>query len=215
MGSKVRVLIVDDHPVVRQGIEAMLSTCEDIEVVAQASDGASALQSAERLTPEVVLLDIRMPGSDGVQTTRRLKQTLKGIKVIILTTFEDDEYLFGALEAGADGYLLKTASAAELGEAVRTVGLSDNLLLSANQTRKVVQQLERVTREKVMLESGLSREELSVLELIADGRTNREIAERLFMSEITVKRRLQYIIHKLGVSDRTQAVAVAIRRGLI
>ena len=214
MAGRIRVLIVDDHPVVLQGLEAMLSHYPDVQVVAQATSGASALRYAERLQPDVVLLDIRMPGSNGVQVARRLKQTFTEMKVLILTTYEEDEYLFGALEAGADGYLLKTASPEELSEAIRKVN-SGSRLLSPDLVGKVLKQFESVTREKVRLESGLSLQEISVLELVADGATNKEIAERLYWSEITVKRKLQDIVHKLGASDRTQAVAEGMRRGLI
>ncbi|HLC29391.1 MAG TPA: response regulator transcription factor [Dehalococcoidia bacterium] len=214
MAGRIRVLIVDDHPVVLQGLEAMLSHYPDVQVVAQATSGASALRYAERLQPDVVLLDIRMPGSNGVQVARRLKQTFTEMKVLILTTYEEDEYLFGALEAGADGYLLKTASPEELSEAIRKVH-SGTRLLSPDLVGKVLKQFESVTREKVRLESGLSLQEISVLELVADGATNKEIAERLYWSEITVKRKLQDIVHKLGASDRTQAVAEGMRRGLI
>lgn len=192
----------------------MLSHYPDVQVVAQATSGASALRYAERLQPDVVLLDIRMPGSNGVQVARRLKQTFTEMKVLILTTYEEDEYLFGALEAGADGYLLKTASPEELSEAIRKVN-SGSRLLSPDLVGKVLKQFESVTREKVRLESGLSLQEISVLELVADGATNKEIAERLYWSEITVKRKLQDIVHKLGASDRTQAVAEGMRRGLI
>lgn len=214
MTGKIRVLIVDDHPVVLQGLEAMLSHYPDVQVVAQATSGASALRYAERLQPDVVLLDIRMPGSNGVQVARRLKQTFVEMKVLILTTYEEDEYLFGALEAGADGYLLKTASPEELSEAIRKVN-SGSRLLSPDLVGKVLKQFESVTREKVRLESGLSLQEIKVLELVAEGATNKEIAERLYWSEITVKRKLQDIVHKLGASDRTQAVAEGMRRGLI
>ncbi len=214
MDEKIRVLIVDDHPVVRQGLGTLLSDYNDINIVAEAGDGPTALRSTEKLAPEVVLLDIRMPGSNGIQITRRLKDRFKETKVIILTTYEEDEYLFGALEAGADGYLLKTASADELSSAIRQVK-AGHRLLSPNLMDKVMKQFESVTREKVKFESGLSSQELKVLALAAEGATNKEIAERLYWSEITVKRKLQDIIHKLGATDRTQAVAEAIRRGLI
>lgn len=214
MAAKIRVLIVDDHPVVLQGLEAMLSIYPDIEVVGEAGSGGVALQSAEKLRPDVVLLDVRMPGSSGVQVARRLKQTFSEMKVLILTTYEEDEYLFGALEAGADGYLLKTASPEELSEAIRKVN-SGSRLLSPDLVGKVLKQFESVTREKVRLESGLSMQETKVLQLVAEGATNREIAERLYWSEITVKRKLQDIVHKLGASDRTHAVVEAMRRGLI
>jgi len=212
--ARIRVLIVDDHPVVRQGIEAMLSNYSDIEIVGQAEDGSSALLRAEELMPDVVLLDVRMPGPDGVQIARHFRQRFEGIKVIILTTYEQDEYLSGALEAGVDGYLLKTTSPEKLVDAIRRVNAGKRLL-SEDLVDEVMKQFENVAREKDRLKAGLSLEELEMLQLVANGATNKEIGEKLCWSEITVKRRLQDIVHKLGASDRTQAVAQAIRRGLI
>lgn len=214
MGARIRVLIVDDHPVVRQGIEAMLSNYSDIEIVGQAEDGSSALLNAEELMPDVVLLDVRMPGPDGVQIARRFKQRFEGIKVIILTTYEQDEYVTGALGAGVDGYLLKTASSEELVDAIRCVNAGKRLLAN-DLVDEVMKQFESVFREKDRLKAGLTLEELEMLQLVASGATNKEIGEKMCWSEITVKRRLQDIAHKLGASDRTQAVAQAIRRGLI
>lgn len=214
MADRIRVLIVDDHPVVLQGIEAMLSNYEDIEVVSQASNGSLALQIVQKLAPDVVLLDIRMPACNGIQIARRMKQTFEWIKIIMLTTYGEDEYLFGALEAGVEGYLLKTTSPEELSEAVRTVA-SGGRLLSPTLVGKVLRQFESVTKEKVRLESGLTSQELTVLEAVASGATNKEIAERQYWSEITVKRKLHDIIRKLDATDRTHAVAEAIRRGLI
>lgn len=214
MDTKIRVLIVDDHPVVRQGLMALLSNDDSLEPVGQASDGPSALLCAEKLALDVILLDIRLPGSTGVQITRTLKRLFAEIKVIILTTYEEDEYLFGALEAGADGYLLKTVSPEELSEAIRRVYSGDRLL-NADLMARVIRKFESVAKEKVRLESGLTSQELRVLELAADGATNREIAEKLYWSEVTVKRKLHGITRKLSASDRTRAVAEAIRRGLI
>lgn len=214
MGSRIRVLLVDDHPMVLEGIEAMLSNYIDIEVVAQAHSGSQALQYAEKLAPDVVLLDIRMPGSNGIQVARLLKKMSKEIKVIMLTTYEEDEYLFGALEAGADGYLLKTVPSEELSDAIRDVNCGGRLL-SLGLVGKLVKQFENVAKEKVRLECGLTLQELKLLELVADGATNTEIADRLYWSEITVKRKLQDILRKLEVSNRTQAVVQAMRRGLI
>ena len=212
--EKVQVLIVDDHPVVRQGLKSMLANSEEIEVVGEAGDGPSAIQQAMALQPDVVLMDIRMPGPDGIQLTRRLRAVCPETKVLILTIYDEDDYLLRALRAGAWGYLLKNISAQELVEALLTVHRGQRLL-SPSLLHRVLERFQLMAMEKARLESGLSEQELEVLRLIAEGATNKEIAEKLYWSEITVKRKTQDIYCKLNVTNRTQAVAEAIRRGLI
>lgn len=210
----IRVFIVDDHPVVRQGVRSILANHADLEVVGEAENAAGLFASIEPLRPDVVLLDIRMPGQNGIETTQRLKREWPALKVIILTTYEEDEFLFGAVGAGADGYLLKSASNEVLASAIRQVGRGEKLLSPAL-VDKLMTEFQELTRQKTRANSGLTDQELTVLHMIADGATNKEIAEKLYWSEVTVKRKAQDIIEKLGAANRAQAVAEATRRGLL
>lgn len=210
----IRVFIVDDHPVVRQGVRSILANHADLEVVGEAENAAGLFASIEPLRPDVVLLDIRMPGQNGIETTQRLKRQWPALKVIILTTYEEDEFLFGAVGAGADGYLLKSASNEVLASAIRQVGRGEKLLSPAL-VDKLMTEFQELTRQKTRANSGLTDQELTVLHMIADGATNKEIAEKLYWSEVTVKRKAQDIIEKLGAANRAQAVAEATRRGLL
>ncbi|MCL5958141.1 MAG: response regulator transcription factor [Chloroflexi bacterium] len=212
--ESIKVLVVDDHPVVRQGLRSMLATTDGIEVAGEACDETSALEAFRQLQPDVILLDVRMPGSDGIRVIRHLKQIHPEVKVIVLSTYDEDEYLFGALREGAHGYLLKNISCAELSEAIRQVNNGERLL-GRSLTGRILRQFETLAKEKASRESILTGQEIAVLKAIAEGCTNREIAERQYWSEITVKRKVQDIFHKLGVTDRTQAVAEAIRRDVI
>lgn len=212
--SPIRVLLVDDHPIVRHGVRSVLAHHPDIEVIGEA-DGAAALFAAlvER-QPDVILLDIRLPGQTGVEIAQRLKREWPAIKVIILTTYEDEEYLFGALRAGAEGYLLKSASPEMLASAIRQVAAGERLL-SPTLVGKLMRQFGELAKAQAQADAGLSAQEIEVLRLIAAGATNREIAERLYWSEVTVKRKVQDILEKMGVANRPQAVAEAARRGLL
>lgn len=213
----IRVLLVDDHVIVRQGVRSLLACYRDIEVVGEAASAAALvalLDAPEAVAPDVILLDIRMPGQNGVETAARLKRDWPGIKVIVLSTYDDDEYLFGAIRAGADGYLLKSASPEVLADAIRQAHAGERLLGSGLVDR-VLREFQQLAQERTRAESGLSEQELDVLRLVAGGATNREIAERLFWSEATVKRKVQDILEKLGVANRPQAVAEAARRGLL
>jgi DNA-binding NarL/FixJ family response regulator len=212
--SKIRVLVVDDHPVVRHGLLSMLAACDGIEVAGEAGDGASAIEQFHQLVPDVVLLDVRMPGSDGIRVAHQLKQSDPDARIIMLTTYDDDEYLFGALREGVEGYLLKNISLPELSKAIHEVYGGERLLGPAL-TSKVLKQFGTLAKEKTRRDCDLTEPEIRILQFIADGHTNREIAEANYWSDITVKRKIQDIFHKLGVTDRSQAVAEAIRRSLI
>ncbi len=210
----IRVFIVDDHPVVRQGVRSILANHTDIQVVGEAESAASLFSALEASKPDVILLDIRMPGQNGIEATQRLKHEHPEIKVIILTTYDDDEFLFGALRAGAEGYLLKSASNEVLASAIRQVGRGEKLLSPAL-IDKLMSEFQELAKQKTRADSGLTDQELTVLQMIAAGATNKEIAGKLYWSEVTVKRKAQDIIEKLGAANRAQAVAEATRRGLL
>jgi two-component system, NarL family, response regulator DevR len=209
-----RVLLVDDHPIVRQGVRSVLANHPDIEVIGEA-DGAFALFAClDTLKPDIILLDIRMPGPNGIEITQRIKREHPEIKIIVLSTYDDDEFLIGALRAGAEGYLLKSASAQVLASAVRQVAQGERLLSPTLVTR-MMREFQELARDKNRADSGLTDQELQVLRMIAAGATNKEIAEKLYWSEVTVKRKVQDILEKMGVANRAQAVAEAAKRGLL
>lgn len=206
--SPIRLLIVDDHPVVRDGLRGMFAGEEGFEVVGEASDGAAALTLAESCRPDVILLDLRMPGLDGTTTIRRLAERGIPARVLVLTTYDSDSDVVPAIEAGATGYLLKDATREELFRAVRAAARGESVLAPSVATL-LMNQLRAPARDT------LSARELEVLELIAQGLTNREAAARLFISEATVKTHLLHIYAKLDVNDRAAAVATAYERGLL
>lgn len=212
--NAIRVLLVDDHLIVRQGVRSVLANHPDIAVIGEADSARALFVSLEERQPDVILLDIRMPGQNGIETAQRLKREWPAIKVIILTTYEDDEYLFGALRAGAEGYLLKSASPEMLAGAIRQVAAGERLLSPAL-VGKLMREFAELAKAQIQAESGLSPQELEVLRLIAAGATNREIADRLYWSEVTVKRKVQDILEKMGVANRPQAVAEAAKHGLL
>jgi DNA-binding NarL/FixJ family response regulator len=212
--ENIRVLIVDDHPIVRQGVRSVLANHADIEVVGEADCSVSLFANIVALNPHIILLDIRMPGQNGIEITQRLKREYPDVKVILLTTYDNEEFLFGALRAGAEGYLLKSASNEVLASAIRQVGHGERLLSPAL-VSKVMREFQDLAKEKTRSDSGLSEQELEVLRMIADGATNKEIAEKLYWSEVTVKRKVQDILEKMGVANRAQAVAEASKRGLL
>lgn len=210
----IRVLLVDDHPIVRQGVRSVLASHPDIAVVGEADSAMALFAGLTERRPDVILLDVRLPGLNGVEIAQRLKREWPAVKVIILTTYEDEEYLFGALRVGAEGYLLKSASPEVLASAIRQVAAGERLLSPAL-VGKVMREFGELARARAQVEAGLSPQEIEVLRLIAAGATNREIADRLYWSEVTVKRKVQDILEKLGVANRPQAVAEALRRGLL
>jgi DNA-binding NarL/FixJ family response regulator len=206
--SRIRIIIVDDHPVVRDGLRIMLESQPDFEVLGEAADGVVALRLAEVLQPDLVLMDLRMPVMDGVTATREIKSRQPGIQVLVLTTYDSDADILPAIEAGATGYLLKDTLREDLYRAIRAAARGEAVLapLVANRL---------IGRMRLPVEEKLSSRELEVLGLVANGSSNSEIASRLHISQATVKSHLIHIFGKLGVSDRTAAVTVALQRGLI
>ncbi|MBO3086580.1 response regulator [Cellulomonas fengjieae] len=205
----ITVMLVDDHPVVRAGLRGMLEVEADITVVAEAGSGAEALALATIHRPQLVLMDLRMPGGDGVEATRALRETLPEIAVVMLTTYDDDAEILRAVAAGAAGYLLKDATSDELAEAVRAASRGETVL-----ARAVAGRLVRQVREPPATTT-LSARELEVLRHVAAGATNAEVGRALFISEATVKTHLVRIFGKLEVTDRTAAVTTAMARGLL
>ena len=215
----IRVLLVDDQCLFREGLETMLSVHKDIEVAGEASNGQEAIEVAAQVQPDVVLMDVRMPVLDGVRATRRLKKALPQCKVIVLTTFDDDEYVFDALRAGAVGYLLKDVRSAQLLEAIRAAARGESIL-EPSVAAKVIAEFTRVSgmvpaAQMEQLVEPLSERELEIVGWIARGASNREIADGLFIAEGTVKNHVTHILGKLGVRDRTQAALKARELGLL
>jgi DNA-binding NarL/FixJ family response regulator len=210
--QKIRILLVDDQALFREGLSTLLTSQPDMEVAGEAGDGEEALRQAARLRPDVVLMDLRMPLLDGVAATRRLRAAQPECRVIALTTFDDDEYVFDALRAGAVGYLLKDVSSPKLFEAVRAAARGESFL-QPSVAAKVVAEFARLSSQAPSLASplveALSERELQVLRLVAGGATNRQIAARLFITPGTVKNHVTSILGKLGASDRTQAALKA------
>jgi two-component system response regulator DevR len=214
MTMPIRVVIVDDHPVVRQGMRNVLAYHADIEIVGEAENAAALFSKLDELSPDLLLLDIRMPGASGIEVTRRLKRQYNWIKVIILTTYDDDQFLAEAIRAGAEGYLLKSASPAVLAAAIRRVADGERLV-SPSLMDTMLREFQEMSQVQDETRAGLTDQELEILAKIADGATNREIAGDMFMSEVTAKRKVQEIMEKLGASNRAQAAAEAARRGLV
>ncbi|MEU8974486.1 response regulator transcription factor [Streptomyces monashensis] len=214
----IRVLIADDQEMVRQGFTVLLNTQPDIEVIGQAVDGLDAIARTAELAPDVVLMDIRMPELGGLEATQRITVEHPAVKVLVLTTFDLDEYVYEALRAGASGFLLKDASADKLAEAVRVVAAGD-ALLAPGITRRLIAEFSRMDgRNRVPLKQrvgDLTERETEVLALIAQGLSNAEIAERLVVAEQTVKTHVGRILVKLGLRDRTQAAVFAFESGLV
>ncbi|MGW4565940.1 response regulator transcription factor [Streptomyces sp. NPDC004561] len=214
----IRVLIADDQEMVRQGFTVLLDIQPDIEVIGQAVDGRDAIDRTAELAPDVVLMDIRMPEVGGIEATERITAGHPAVKVLVLTTFDLDEYVYDALRAGASGFLLKDASADKLAEAVRVVAAGD-ALLAPGVTRRLIAEFSRLDgshRAPLKQRVGdLTERETEVLALIAQGLTNAEIAERLFVAEQTVKTHVGRILVKLGLRDRTQAAIFAYESGVV
>jgi DNA-binding NarL/FixJ family response regulator len=208
MTGPIKLLIVDDHPVVRDGLSAMFERDPEFEVLGQASDGAAGVQMAQALHPDVILMDLRMPGMDGVSAITELARRHSAARILVLTTYDNDSHVLPAIEAGATGYLLKDSPRDELLRAVRAAAHGDAVLAPSVAARLM-------NRFRDPGGGPLSQRELEVLEMVAAGTTNREAARRLFISEATVKTHLLNIYAKLGVSDRAAAVAEAFNRGLL
>ncbi|MEH6782034.1 MAG: response regulator transcription factor [Rhodoglobus sp.] len=204
----IRVVVADDHPIVRSGIVGLLGSADDIEVVGEASDGAEAVALATQLSPDVVLMDLRMPGLGGAEATAQLVAARPEVRVLILTTYESDENILTAIEAGASGYLLKAAPQDEILAGLRSVARGEVALAPSIAALLV-------TRMREPAKVSLTERETQVLALVAEGNSNRAIAAALFLSEATVKTHLIHVFEKLDVKDRTRAVTKAMELGLL
>jgi DNA-binding NarL/FixJ family response regulator len=213
----IRVLIADDQALVRGGFHSILAGQDDIEVIGEAEDGNAAVELTEQLRPDVALMDIRMPGIDGIEATRRIAARGIVTRVLILTTFDIDDYVYEAMKAGASGFLLKTAPPQQLADAVRTIAAGD-ALLAPSITRRLIQQYVRRPPPGTTVPPGLeelTQRELDVLKLLARAMSNAEIAAELVVSDATVKSHVNRILSKLSLRDRAQAIVLAYEAGLV
>jgi DNA-binding NarL/FixJ family response regulator len=209
----IKIVIVDDHPVVREGIGAMLKREPDFKIVGEASNGREAIEKARELSPDVMLMDLRMPEVDGVEAITRIKAEKPDIKFIILTTYSDDEYIFRGIAAGARAYLLKDAPRDELFKAIRAVSRGESLIQPVVASR-LLDKLAELSRKSPSVDT-LSDREIEVLNLMAKGVSNKDIADRLSITQSTVKTHITSIFQKLDVTTRTEAVTTALKRGII
>lgn len=225
MSEKIRVMLADDHVLLREGLRKILEMEPDIDVVGEAGDGREAVEKAKELKPDVVLMDINMPGGGGLEATRAIGKELPEVDVVVLTIHDDDEYIIELVNAGAKGYMLKDVDPTRLVEAIRRVREGDSFI-PTNLMTKVFQEIRRRsnTRNPATFPAAanlqgdhdpLTEREMEILKLIVDGHTNREIATALFISEKTVKNHVTNLLRKLNLADRTQAAVYAIRNGLV
>jgi DNA-binding NarL/FixJ family response regulator len=216
--DRIKVLIVDDHRVVREGLSAILKSKENIQVLGEAQDGQEAVEKARALLPDVILMDVSMPKMTGVEATRIIKREFPHIGIIALTMYEEQQYIFDLVRGGATGYLLKDSDSDQIVKAIQSVYRGDSLIHPAVAS-KILAEFSLMTQKKGKksgwVEHDLTEREITVLRLVADGKTNKEIANNLDLSEKTVKNHVRNIFHKLQVYDRTQAAILAIRKGLI
>ena len=216
--KKIRVLIADDHQVVREGLSAILNAKEDIEVIAEARDGVEAVEKAKEFKPDVILMDISMPRMNGVEATRRIKLEQPQIGIVVLTMYEEEEYIFDLVKAGATGYMLKNSDSSQIIKAIRSTYQGESMLQPSVAT-KILSEFSHLSQRPAPKPSRVDQEltdrEIQVIKLIADGKTNKEIGNTLTISEKTVKNHVRNIFQKLKVDDRTQAAIFAIQRGLI
>jgi len=215
----IKILICDDQSLFREALRTLLGSFAEMDVIGEAANGEEAIRYAVSLSPDVILMDLRMPIMDGVEATRRITQLGKGIRVIVLTTFDDDETVFDGLRAGAVGYLLKDVSSEKLVEAINAANNGDYFLLPSI-TAKVVSEFSKISKpirkhNDEMIADPLSPREVEILRVVATGASNKEIADLLFISEGTVKNHLSSILGKLGVRDRMQAILKAKELGII
>ncbi len=209
-----RLLIVDDHPVVRQGLRSLLGLHPDLEIVGDAEDGAQVLPFLAEHPVDVILLDIQMKEQTGIQVARRVRAAYPNIKIVLLTTYDDESLLREAMEAGVHGYLLKSVSHETLPDAIRAV-MRGEKLLSPKLVTTVMDQYQKLAQSQAKKDAGLTPDELQVLAALAEGASNKDLGETFFWSEATVKRRVQEIVEKMGATNRTQAIAEAVRKGWI
>ncbi len=213
--DKLRVLLVDDHEVVRLGIRALLNQSEGFEVVGEASNARESIELTAEIMPDIVLMDIRLPGMSGIEACEEITQKNKDVKVVMLTSYAEDEMLFAAIRAGASGYLLKQISSEDLIRSLNSVAHGDAALLDPMVTQRVFQEVRRaVKEEEASAFAVLSQQEKHVLILVSEGKTNREIAKSLFLGEGTVRNYVSSILSKLGTSNRAEAAAYAVEHNL-
>jgi DNA-binding NarL/FixJ family response regulator len=211
----IRVLVADDQPLVRSGFRMILEERSDIELVGQAADGAEAVELARVLDPDVILMDVRMPNLDGVEATRRLVSDGARARILVLTTFDLDDYVYAAIRAGASGFLLKDVEPAELVDAIRVVAAGNSLFGPAATERLVARFAQQASPLQEHLLERLTEREREILRLLASGLSNAELAQQLYLSETTVKTHVSAVLRKLGVRDRLQAVIAAYEAGLV
>jgi DNA-binding NarL/FixJ family response regulator len=214
MADAIRVLLVDDHAVVREGLRNFLALQDGLEIVGEAGDGNEAIEQAQHLEPDVILMDLVMPGLDGIGAMRQLRSRSPRSRVIVLTSFLEDERVLPAIQAGAAGYLLKNVAPAELARAIRAAHAGE-AVIDPTAAARLVHAIADETRPRIEEPERLTRRERDVLELIARGRSNKRIALELGISEKTVKTHVGHLLAKLGVSDRTQAALMAVEEGLV
>ena len=211
--DKIKILVVDDHAILREGIRALLSLEDDIEIVGEASEGNEAIEKARESNPDVVIMDIAMPGMDGLEATRRLKKKNPGIKVLVLTQHDNKEYVLSTVKAGAAGYVPKRAVGSELVSAIRAVHRGESFLYPSAAAALIEEYCQRT--EKADPYDTLTAREREVLKLVADGHTSREIADMLFLSPKTVLGHRTKIMEKLNIHNRTELIKYAMRKGLV
>jgi len=214
MADAIRVLLVDDHAVVREGLRNFLALQDGLEIVGEASDGNEAIEQAQRLEPDVILMDLVMPGLDGIGAMRQLRARSPASRVIVLTSFLEDERVLPAIQAGAAGYLLKNVAPAELARAIRAAHAGE-AIIDPTAAARLVHAIADDARPRIEQPERLTRRERDVLELIARGQSNKRIAFELGISEKTVKTHVGHLLAKLGVTDRTQAALMAVEEGLV
>jgi two-component system response regulator DevR len=210
----IRILIVDDHPVVRQGLRSLLSNHADLQIIAEAEHAQQAFAAVKQENPDIMLLDIRLPGMTGIEVARQIYRDYPQTRIIILTSYDDDEYLVGALQAGAQAYLLKSVSDETLVWTIRAVHRGERLI-SPELLDRMLHQFAQVRYQQIRQEVGLSDQDIQVLQRVAAGASNEEIARELGWSRASIKRKVQHIFDQLGVMTRAQAAAEAVRRGLV
>lgn len=213
--SKIKVLLADDHPLVRQGLSKVLSLESDIEIVAEAEDGETAIELVGKVLPDVVLMDINMPNINGIEATRRIKQRFSDVQVLVLTFHDEEEYVLALMRAGAKGYILKDIDPSIVAKAIRQVYQGD-CFFPPTLINQIMEKVNRDERDSYQDdENQLTKRELEILEEIVQGKSNKEIADTLFISEKTVKNHVSNILKKLDVTDRTQAAVLALRSGIV
>jgi DNA-binding NarL/FixJ family response regulator len=212
--TQIRILVVDDHQIVRQGIRSLLSNYPEFDIVGEAANGAMALSQVQQLTPDVTLLDIRLPGESGLEVLRRIREIQPEARVLMLTSFDDDEYVIGALRAGAQGFVLKSVSDEMLVQAIHSVCRGEHAL-SPQITEQVVRWVTATPTPPPPTKSAFDGDEQQILHLLVEGASNTAIATQLYLSNTTLKRKLRKLFAKMNVQTRAQAAAEAVRRGLV